>query len=112
MYLAGYAVECRLKVALMRKYDCRTLKELAAALEGKGVVTTANEIYTHSLEKLLNLTGRAAALQSNAEVVKRFAVVNRWIPAWRYNPDRSGPDDADEFLEAVGVVAHWIDANI
>jgi HEPN domain-containing protein len=40
-----------------------------------------------------------------------FNIVNRWIPAWRYSADRSNREDAEDFLEAVEKVLHWIEHN-
>jgi hypothetical protein len=37
--------------------------------------------------------------------------VNRWVPAWRYAADLSRREDAEDFLEAVEKITHWIEAN-
>lgn len=50
-------------------------------------------------------------LAQNQSALRSFSIANRWMPAWRYNPDLSSRDDAKEFLEAVKAVAQWVDAN-
>lgn len=112
MYLAGYGVECQLKAALMKMHGCFNLKELAELLIDKDVIEGPKEVYTHSLEKLLALTGRVDAVRANETVVRHFSVVNRWIPAWRYTADLSGSDEAEQFLEAAREFRHWVEVNV
>jgi len=54
MYLAGYAVECRLKYKLMQKWNCFTLEELEKRLASRGV---SQSLFTHNLDTLLKLAG-------------------------------------------------------
>jgi len=44
--------------------------------------------------------------------VSEQAIVNRWIPAWRYTADLSNCQDAEDFLEAVENLMRWIDNNV
>jgi hypothetical protein len=43
--------------------------------------------------------------------IRSNACVNLWMPAWRYNPDLSIREDAEDFLDAVEKVSHWIENN-
>ena len=43
---------------------------------------------------------------------RQFNIVNRWVPAWRYSADQSNSRDAEDFLDAVEEVTHWIDHNV
>src|SRR5690349_24208834 len=47
MYLAGYAIECKLKAIAMEIHRCRTLAQLASKLGAD-----ERDIYTHGLESL------------------------------------------------------------
>lgn len=106
MYLAGYAIECKLKAIAMEVYDCWTLDELAR----KWRVET-RDVYDHRLERLakrLPLYGRF----QESEVWRLFAgVVNRWQPSWRYSPADRPRADAEGFLGAVWSVWEWLGSN-
>lgn len=76
VYLGGYAIECKLKVAAMEAYDVWTLADLAARL---GV--DDREVYTHGLIALLEHLPARARFRRSA-VWRDFAVeVNHWRPA-------------------------------
>ena len=60
----------------------------------------------------LRLTQGLDRLRQNEPLWRLFNIVNRWVPAWRYNADLSKREDAEDFLEAVEKVAHWIDNNV
>ena len=112
MYLAGYAVECLLKAKLMRIFDCRHLRELEQELRRRGRLGAERTVFSHELEDLLSLTGGMDRLRHDQSRWRMFNMVNRWIPAWRYAPNRSDRDDADDFLRAVDVVRNWIENNV
>lgn len=112
MYLAGYSVECLLKAKLMRMFNCRHLRELDDELQTRGMLASHSTVFTHQLELLLRLTAAIDRMRSNEELWRLFNLVNRWVPAWRYAPDLSTQDDAEDFLDAVKKVAHWIEHNI
>jgi HEPN domain-containing protein len=109
MYLAGYAVECRLKAQLMRRWDCWNLPELEGELQQRNLQTSA---YTHNLEALLALSGGQDRMRQNRSTWRAFNEVNRWLPAWRYSPDGASREQCEDFLEAVQVILNWIDHNI
>lgn len=112
MYLAGYSVECLLKVALMKKFSYLHLRELQEELHDRRLLDQGDTVYIHDLERLLRLTGARPVIQKNAELWPIFILVNRWLPDWRYNPDLSTPDDARDFLEATEQIRNWIRNNL
>jgi HEPN domain-containing protein len=111
MYLAGYSIECLLKTKLMEMFGCRHLRELEQELQRRGVLAADATVFTHHLERLLRLTNALDRLRHNKEHWQLFNMVNRWVPAWRYAADPSNPGDAEDFLEAVDKVCHWIENN-
>ena len=111
MYMAGYGVECLLKTKLMRMFGCRHLRELEEELQSRGVIAAHATIFTHQCEVLLRLAGGLDRLRQNEPLWRMFNIVNRWVPAWRYSADLSNREDAEDFLEAVEKIIHWIDAN-
>lgn len=112
MYLSGYSIECLLKAKLMRIFGCNNLVDLEAELQRRGLLADRATIFTHQLEMLLRLTNGLNRLRQNAALWPLFNLVNRWIPAWRYNPDMSNPEDAEDYLDAVDKIRHWIDNNL
>lgn len=111
MYLAGYSVECRLKTRLMQMFDCRHLMELDEELRRRGILADQGTTFTHQLEVLLRLAQGLDRLRQNESMWRLFSTVNRWVPAWRYSADQSTRENAEDFLEAVENVAHWIEHN-
>jgi hypothetical protein len=112
MYLAGYRLECLLKFKLMRKFDCGNIGELDEELKRRGLIRADATMYTHDFESLLRASEGFDRLRRAPEVWYFFLIVNRWVPAWRYNPDQANEGEATSFLEAIDQVANWIDANV
>lgn len=107
-----FAVECLLKAKLMRRFRCLNLSQLERHLRDKGLMRNADTIFSHQLHFLLRLTGAVDRLRMNREAWLAFAVVNEWVPAWRYFPRERTKSEADDFFEAVRIVLHWIDVSI
>ena len=112
MYMAGYAVECLLKTKLMQMYSCRTLRDLEDELQRRGALDEHATVFTHQLELLLRLTQRFTQLRQHRMLWPQFALVNRWIPAWRYTADVANRQDAADFLEAVAQTMQWLEHNV
>lgn len=112
MYLAGYSLECLLKVKLMRMFGCRNLLELEDELRRSGRLPTDASVFTHHLRALLELTGRLDQLRNNEAEWRLWNLVNQWAPAWRYTADLSNVDDARDFLQAIESISHWVESNI
>jgi len=106
MYLAGYAVECKLKAIAMEVNRCRSLGELQARW---GV--TEQDVYTHGLEALARRLPLYNRLRKSS-VWRDFASqVNRWRPAWRYDPQDHRNETAAAFVAAVETVYNWLESN-
>jgi HEPN domain-containing protein len=110
MYLAGYAVECRIKYKLMRRWNCFNLLELERRFAERGI---AEAPFTHNLEILLRAANATDRLKQNERVWQKFThVVNFWEPAWRYSSNPASERAAREFLEAVEMTVRWIENNL
>ena len=112
MYIGGYAVECLLKASLMRRFRCVTLAELDEELKSRGLLAVNSTVYTHQFEPLFQVSGHLDRLRENPNLWATFNVVNRWQPAWRYNPDSSSREEAEDFLESLDQILAWIRGNI
>ena len=111
MYMAGYSIECRLKAKLMRMFDCRHLRDLEHELRRRGALCADATVFSHELEILLHLTQGLDRLRQNEPIWRSFNMVNRWVPG-ETAPYLSNREDAEDFLEAIEKVAHWIDNNV
>jgi hypothetical protein len=58
------------------------------------------------------VTGHLDRLRKDLTLWPSFAIVNRWVPAWRYDPDLSKREEAEDFFEALDRITSWIRANI
>lgn len=78
-YLAGYAVELRLKASIADRFKAGVIPELAEV----------QRVYTHKLVELVSLAKlketHAKALQSNKEFAAHWSVVAEWNEQSRYN---------------------------
>ncbi|MCC6696529.1 MAG: HEPN domain-containing protein [Candidatus Hydrogenedentes bacterium] len=78
-YLLGYAIECALKACAARQFQQDTVPEK----------TVVNDYYTHSIDRLLNISGVKVALQAAVAADPAFAVnwntVRDWSVDSRYN---------------------------
>ena len=112
MYLGGYSVECLLKASLMGRYRCRTLAELDEELKHRKLIALDSSMYTHRFETLFRVSGHLDRLRADPQLWATFAILNRWNPAWRYDPDSSSREEAEDFLTALDRISEWVRANI
>lgn len=112
VYVAGYAVECRLKQRLMQMFDCLHLEELERKLRERGLLPGDESVFTHRLLSLLDLTGATGRMKTDVVLWRQFSLVNTWHPAWRYNPREPRQEDADKSLAAVDTVLGRLRANL
>ena len=112
MYLAGYAVECLLKVRLMERFGQPNLRALEEELQRRGLLAAGGTAFTHQLGTLLTLTGSRHRLEQDRNLWPLFNVVNGWEPAWRHNPDLADADEAGDYLRATDSILRWIANNV
>lgn len=107
MYLAGYAIECKLKAIAMETFSAWTLRELADIWS-----IPEGDVFSHGLEALVERLPLRSNMRSNGAIWKDFAGrVNGWRPSWRYDPHRVSREKAAEFLHSVDRIYRWLDAN-
>jgi|SRR5215813_10513081 len=79
-YLAGYAVECALKACIARQFQRHDIPD-------KRLV---NDVYTHDVDKLLDLAGLRPALRqdaaANPALQTNWNVAKDWKETVRYDP--------------------------
>jgi len=114
MYLAGYAIECKLKAQLLDYYACETLSELADTLEKRvGERPQLTTVRGHGLEYLFGfLPDGRERLRHSRDREQDFAVCNRWQSSWRYWSDAGRQAEAAQFLQSVDRVFHWLSRNL
>jgi len=112
MYVGGYAVECLVKASLMGQFRCRTLAELDEELKDRGLIALNTTMYTHQFESLFRVSGHLNRLRADPKLWSAFTIVNRWNPAWRYDPNSASWEDAEDFFEALDLIIDWVRANI
>lgn len=77
-YLAGYSVELALKACIAKTFQPNAIPDKAFV----------NEIYTHSLEKLLSTAGLLAAFSADSKADPQLAaawgIASKWTESSRY----------------------------
>lgn len=113
MYLAGYALECKLKVQLMERYQCFHLTALEDEIERRtGEQPALSTVRGHNLEYLLGFAQCLERLRQNRSMYQRYLVCNRWDHRWRYAGDPGSEEQAAYFLECVDEFYRWLSSNI
>jgi hypothetical protein len=106
-YLAGYAIECKLKCIAMEVYGCSTLNQL---IEKRGL--DERSVYTHGLETLGAQVPALWTRFQRSELWPDFhRWVSRWRPSWRYSPRSMNDEDTTRFLGAVDAMSRWLEHN-
>ena len=115
-YLAGYAVECTLKVYVIRHTPRALRWSEAVAEHNRRGRRPALEARTHSLSQLLLATDLARYLDTDRGMKEKWGLCNMWRPSWRYNPDAHGPwrnrAEAENWIAAVAEVYNWVRARM
>jgi len=106
VYLAGYAVECKMKAIAMEVHGVTNLRALSAK---RGLDDHA--VYTHGLEALLELLPFEHLFRRSTVWRDFSSQVARWRPSWRYAPRDWTEEKAQAFLNAVDRVYKWLDVN-
>lgn len=106
MYMAGYAVECKLKCKLMERFNCWNLSTLEQELSARSDKPVS--LRTHSLDFLLSWFDNE--LDKSTRVAK--SLVCKWRVDWRYNPDEGNETDCLNFLKATFELNRYIDGSL
>jgi HEPN domain-containing protein len=94
VYLAGYAVECKLKAAVCRYLDVDELPE---------------RFQTHNIQFLIRSAGLAEAVDSDKVIQARFRRIDSlWRAEIRYAGKPYGKQEAENFLDNVRRVVQWL----
>ena len=111
MYLAGYAIECRLKAVLMEKFNVNRIQELESALEKR--IGRSINAFTHNIEVLFSFTDAYGRLKDRpiTEDLRAYRKCNTWTVAWRYNPTDGNEKECNEFMNAVHRFSRYIECN-
>jgi hypothetical protein len=104
-YLAGYAVECKLKCIAMEGLSCWTLTQLARKWK-----VDERDVYTHGLEYLVKRLPSYQRFRQSSVWPVFVTRVSKWRPSWRYSPYMIAAD-VRAFVQAVRRVIQWLDAN-
>ena len=110
MYLAGYAVECRLKSIICAKFGVATL-ELAEYEYSRQVGEDAQITGSrgHDFETLARAAHLWDSLTADSKAHIAFLAVNTWSTSWRYGLPVSARKASGEFLEALSQLWTWLD---
>lgn len=110
MYLAGYAIECKIKAISMERHGCDTLGQLATKLG-----LEPRLVFDHGLEALIDRllpVGTAARLVRGEAGSAFQGQVCRWTVQWRYDGSDEKPERVRAFLDAVDVVWNWLESSV
>jgi hypothetical protein len=111
MYLAGYALECRIKAKAMERHRCATLPELRTKLR-----LADDRIFSHKLEQLivdlLHTRTLERLVAARASSRPAWLLANTWSPQWRYDNVNKDEKKAREFVDGVEVVYKWLGNNV
>ena len=96
VYLAGYAIECKLKAAV-----CQYL----------GVEELPESFRTHDIRFLIRSAGLTETVNSDEVIQARFRRIDSmWRTEIRYAGKPYGKQEAEVFLDNVRRVVQWLDA--
>lgn len=99
MYLAGYAVECMLKVLVLSTAPLNQQPGFSA-IEFRGSDG-------HDFEILRTNYFKRGGAGFPPEIAKLFALVSDWSTDLRYAPHESKDSEAERFLAAVAGIIAW-----
>lgn len=114
VYLAGYAVECVVKVYLISRVSgAQTLSQALQSRRTRGeALPDLSSAAGHNLALLLSATDLEAELDGDVERKKDWGICLKWRSSWRYDPDPPSPSFAQEFVEAVRRIHRWVSGRV
>lgn len=113
VYLAGYAVECILKVYLISQVaSANSLSDAVEARRAMGEqLPNLLGAEGHRLDVLLSLTDLEAQF-SDEERRQDWSLCVKWKSTWRYDPNPPPATFAFEFVAAVRRIYRWVERQI
>ena len=103
VYLAGYAVECMLKVLILNSIPEKAHNEVEAEFRGQRA---------HEYEWLRYRYAQNSPPGLPAATSESLAFVSTWDTSLRYKPGLGEPRDASRFLKEVKLILEWADNRI
>ncbi len=104
IYLAGYAVECMLKVMVLSTVSFASQPAFAKqTFRGHG---------GHDFETLRTMYIKQRGAGFPADIAKRFAMVSDWSTDLRYDPREATDGAAEPFLAAVKDIIKWAEGRV
>ena len=110
MYLAGYAVECKLKARLLDQHKVATLAELERVLQRK--IKRRIGLYVHHLNALGSLLVGWNRLSGFPAFQRCWSVALSWSVGWRYAREHVLAPEARAFLSSIEECLRWIDRSV
>ena len=113
VYLAGYAVECILKVYIIAQVA--SAQSLATAIQTRRdageVIPNILGADGHKLTILLSLTDLEARF-TDEERKKDWSLCVKWKSTWRYDPQPPKTTDASQIVAAVSRIYQWVERQV
>jgi hypothetical protein len=117
-YLAGYAVECILKVYIINRATttdgdpAETWSQVLEARQASGATPNLSGAKAHSLPSLLNATDLPSGLLTDPPMTDAWDEVKKWDYAQRYMGQPIRDRAATEsFVQNCGQLHSWIQAR-
>lgn len=110
MYLAGYAVECKLKARLLDQHRVVTLAELERVLQRK--MRRRIGLYIHDLNGLGSLLAGWNRLSGFPAFQRCWKVALSWSVEWRYAREHALVQEARAFLSSIEECLRWIERSV
>ena len=110
MYLAGYAVECKLKARLLEQHRVATLAELECELQRR--TRRRSGLYVHDLNRLGSLLVGWNRLCGFPAFQRCWRVALSWKVEWRYAGEHVLAQEARAFLSSIEECLRWIDRSV
>ena len=111
MYLAGYAIEFRLKAYILQGLNVKTLEEAIRVAPGskKETLQRLNSAEGHNLNLLVSLTDLGRQIAADPSTKKAWNICKTWKSTWRYDPTYADLEQAKKFFESVSYFYFWLE---
>jgi HEPN domain-containing protein len=102
VYLAGYGVECILKVLILSR---------TAPAKKAGRLASFRGARAHDYEWLKERYAEGGGQAFSKPIARQFALVSTWTNTLRYEPGTTRYEDAEEFVRAAREILSWADGR-